>query len=469
LILKAFIFALIILTSLSSFAQDELPSLEDEKDIGRAIDLRSTLEEAYRKNPLEQIRSQSAAIIDLQKQDLAEKFWFPTVSLDVASDNQRYDRLHTSQLNNPSTGSEISPAGSIGVNFQNYKLFNWGRDYLEYLNSKNTLSRADQRLKEARRRLKFNIITQYFNLIRVKDILKVYRDQLRQASFINRLAREKLALRRISSQDYYQTRADYLRSQTEYQEALFNVSLEEEKMANLLGDEYRTSYRPTEQLKFTTLTTNIEDSIRLGLDQSPAFRDAKLEYDNASRSYDKALKDNLPLPSLNLSLGTYQQAYNRNGHEWSRQTYNGGSNVELIAAIDMKWTLLGEGGFFNNRTNKNSYLEKRIAEIKFYNTKREVEVRIKTLFKTIKFLEQKVTISDYQYKNGQSNLDATLDNYTSGRTQYPDMRLSLDSYVNASINYYNVKFNHMLRKLELSDLMGLEDLPGENFELLATR
>jgi hypothetical protein len=98
-----------------------------------------------------------------------------------------------------------------------------------------------------------------------------------------------------------------------------------------------------------------------------------------------------------------------------------------------------------------------------------VEVRIKTLFKTIKFLEQKVTISDYQYKNGQSNLDATLDNYTSGRTQYPDMRLSLDSYVNASINYYNVKFNHMLRKLELSDLMGLEDLPGENFELLATR
>jgi outer membrane protein TolC len=464
-----YLLALFITLQFPAFAQDDLPSVEAEKDIGRPLDLRSCLEEALRKNPFEQTREQTAAIIDLEKQNLAERFWFPTIALEANTSNQRYDRIYTSSQNSAATGSSISPAGSIGIGIQNYRLFNWGRDYLEYQNDKQILNRSNQRLKEARRRLRFNVITQYFNLIRVKDILKVYRDQLRQASFIHRLAREKLALRKISAQGYYQTRADFLRSQTEYQEALFHVSLEEEKMANLLGDEFRTSYRPSEQLKFTSLHTNMEEAIHHSLEQSPAFRDAKLEYDNASRSYDKALRDNMPLPSLDLALGSYQQTFDRNGTAWQRSTFNNSSNVELVASLNMRWTLLGDGGFLNQRVNKTSYLEKRIAEIKYFNTKRELEVRVKTLYKTIKFLEQKVTISDYQYKNGQSNFDTTLDNYTGGRTSYPEIRLSLDSYVNASINYYNVKFDHMIRKLELSDLMGLEDLPGENFELLATR
>ena len=190
--------------------------------------------------------------------------------------------------------------------------------------------------------------------------------------------------------------------------------------------------------------------------------------DNSNREYEKTLKDNLPLPKFTLGMGTYQQQFAPNGNNWLRQT-NTGRNVELVAAVNMSWTLIGEGGLFNSRVNKRAYLDKRIAEIHYFNTKRELEVRIRTLLRTVRFLEQKVTIADFQNKNARSNYDSTQDNYTAGRTTFPQIKLALDNRVLSEMNSENVKYDHLLKKLELADVMGLDDLPGDNFETLAVR
>jgi hypothetical protein len=141
----------------------------------------------------------------------------------------------------------------------------------------------------------------------------------------------------------------------------------------------------------------------------------------------------------------------------------------MVAAVNMSWTLIGEKGLFNSRENKRAYLNKRIAEIQFFNTKREIDVRIKTLIRTIKFLEQKVTIADYQDKNARSNFDSTLKNYTTGRTDFPQIKLSLDNWVLSLINREDVKLDHLKKKLELAEIMGQDDLPGDNFDTLAVR
>ena len=135
----------------------------------------------------------------------------------------------------------------------------------------------------------------------------------------------------------------------------------------------------------------------------------------------------------------------------------------------MRWTLLGEGGFFNSRQNQQTYLSKRIAEINFFNTRRELEVKVRTIYKTVRYLEEKVEIAQFQSKNAQSNYDSALDNYIGGRTTYPDIKLAIDNLVNSHVNSENVKYDHLIKKLELADFMGLEDFPGENFESLATR
>lgn len=436
---------------------------------GRFLDLRSAIEEAIRKNPFQQIRGYQREKIDLRRSDIFQSFWLPNLALELQSSNQKIDRIRESTQNTPRMGAQQAPTGSLGLVMEDFTLFNWGRDYLAYQNQKHTLNREEQILQEQKRGLKFAVIAQYFRLVKIKEILNVKREQLRQASFIHKVAREKLKLRKIRAQEYYQTRSEYLRAQTEYQESSFELGVEEEKMANLLGDEYRGAYRTAEQLRYVALNASEDEALKLSLAQSPAFRNAKLIYDNASRSYEKTLKDNLPLPKFSLNLGTYRTGFDPDGSYWNYQTSPGNRNVELVAAIDMRWNLLGEGGFFNGRRNQEAFLNKRIAETNFYNTKREVEVKIRTIYKTLRFLEQKVDISSYQQKNAQSNYDVVLDNYVSGVATYPDIKLALDNLVISLINTQEVKFNHLLRKLELADLMGLEDFPGENFEALAVK
>lgn len=442
--------------------------LEPDRDLARVIELRTAIEEALRRNPFEQVRTNTNAKIDLLKSDLFESFWMPNLSLDLNTSNQRYDRIYSSQNQPTGLSSQVSPNGSLGITIKDYTIFNWGRDYLAYLNDKNVLKRDEQRLTEQRRRLRFSVIAQFFALVRAKQFVMIYREQLRLASFIHRLAREKLQLRKIPAMEYYQTRGEFLRAQTEYQQALFDVGHEEEKLSNLLGDEYRPSYKTVEQLKFTTLGTTPEEAVKQAVETSPAYRDAKLALDNTNREYEKTLKDNLPLPKFTLGMGTYQQQFAPNGNNWLRQT-NTGRNVELVAAVNMSWTLIGEGGLFNSRVNKRAYLDKRIAEIHYFNTKRELEVRIRTLLRTVRFLEQKVTIADFQNKNARSNYDSTQDNYTAGRTTFPQIKLALDNRVLSEMNSENVKYDHLLKKLELADVMGLDDLPGDNFETLAVR
>ncbi len=445
------------------------PTQVTQNQEGRAIDLRSVLEEGFRKNPFEQIRGQQKEQIDLLKTDLYQKFWLPTVSLELETSNHRIDRFKESSQSTPGMGAQKAPTGSLGLVIDDYTLFNWGRDYLQYQNEKQTLNRANQQLVESRRRLKFDLITQYFNLVRTREVRRIYQEQLRQTSFIHRLAREKLQLRKIRAQEYYQTRSEYLRSQTEYQESLYDVGLQEEALANLLGDEWQGSYRTQEQLKYVSVNTSMEEALKLAKEQSVDYRNAKLQYDNANRSYEKALKDNLPLPKFSFNLGTYRTGFDPDGTSWNYQTTPGNRNVELVAAIDMKWTLLGEGGFFNSRDNQQAYLNKRIAEINYFNTKRQLEVKVRTIYKTLRYLEQKVEIAQFQHKNAQSNYDSVLDNYIAGKTSYTDIKLAVDNLVISHINSENVKFEHLLKKLELADYMGLEDFPGENFEQLAQR
>ena len=446
------------------------PGRETDNDKeGRPLDLRSVLEEGFRRNPLEKIRVQQREQIELLKTDVFQKFWYPTIGLELQSSNHRVDRFHDSSQNSAGMGAQKAPTGSLGLVIDEYTVFNWGRDYLQYLNEKQVLTRGNQQINEAHRRLKFSLINQYFNLIRFKEILRIKQEQLRQTSFIHRLAREKLQLRKIKTQEYYQTRSEYLRSQTEYQQSLFEVGLEEEKMANLLGDEYRGSYRSAEQLKYISINTTMEQSLKASQESSQPYRDAKVSYDVASRTYEKTLKENLPLPKFALNFGTYRTGFDPSGTSWNYQTSDNSRNIELVASIDMRWTILGEGGFFNARENQQAYLSKRISEISFFNTRRELEVKVRTIYKTVRFLEQKVEIAQFQHKNAQSNYDSALDNYIAGNTTYADIKLGIDNLVNSHINSENVKFDHLVKKLELADFMGLEDLPGENFETLATR
>lgn len=449
---------------------DMFNQAEAKKDLklkAKTIDLRTALATGLNKNVDQRVRNYLFEKIELDWQDDFEQFWFPNIRLEMNSGQQLVETLRRSSSVDTPTGQV--PAGELGLVLGDYTLFNWGRDYLEYANNKTTYNREKQKLDEQKRALRFNIIAQYFRLVKFKNIQRWRREQLRHTSFIHRLARQKLALKKISRQEYYQTRAEYLRAQTLFQTAQADSIEQDLAMADLLGDKLETTYKPVEELKFIGINTSKAESLKLALQQSPDYRTANTDMVNANRSYQRVLKENLPLPKLNLNLGAYTTSFNNNGRSTTYESNDGSRDVEIVATLNLTWNIVGEGGLFNQRDRKRAYLEKRMAEEKFYNTKRNINVRIQTLYRRIRFLERKSEVSDVQLKNAQSSFDATLDNYISGRTSFSDLKIALERTIEAYINYESAKFDHLLLKLELSDLMGLEDFPGSNFENLAER
>lgn len=429
-----------------------------------------TLEEAIskglRKNFQQKTREYQKEIIELNWKDTFDGFWFPQLSLSVNTAPHRLESLYGDTDDNalPNT-----PSGFVGLEFDDYTVFNWGKDYLAYLNAQATYERQNQALKEQKRALRFQIIDQYFNLARLKNIRSIKKSQLRHTSFIYRLSKEKLELGKIARQQFLQGKAEFLRAHKEFQEVNVLVSQNEEKLAQLLGDELTTSYTLVNQLKFSPLTIKKAESINYAGMRSPALLQAKTDLENANRSYDRTLKENLPLPKISVRLGAYRHQFSNQGAQDTVSTYGDSRNVEVAASINMRWAIFGAGGLMNSRDRERSYFNKRIAEINFTESRRDVKVTISTLHRQISHLEETVKAARARLQNARELFDTTLDRYISGKTSFPDMKIVLDSLISSEEQLESAKYEHLAQKLDLANISGLDDFPGEKFDNLVLR
>ena len=213
----------------------------------------------------------------------------------------------------------------------------------------------------------------------------------------------------------------------------------------------------------------LQDAIEYAVSQSPSYRNAKLALENTERFYEKTLRDNLPLPEISMNFGTYSYNMGREGSSTTYQTLPNNSNVELVATINMTWDIVGGNGLFNNRRNKRSYIDKKIAEINYFNARRELELKMRMSYQSIKFLENQIQISSVQLDNAHKNFDVILDNYVAGNNSFADLKNAIKTLVDSGVNVENSKYTHLTMKLDLSDNMGLEDFPGERFDDLAKK
>jgi outer membrane protein TolC len=276
-------------------------------------------------------------------------------------------------------------------------------------------------------------------------------------------------LKKIRSQQFYQAKAEFLKAHNEYQESLYNVTGAEQDLATSLGDELTTTYSPRELLKFKTLTTLKDTSYRFAVEKSPLFLDAKVKLKNANRSFEKALKDNMPLPKFDLKLGAFRHNFSENGAEDVIQTSTDNRNVEVVASINMKWKIFGSGGLFNTNRDRTAYLDKKIAEIEYRESRRNVRVSVSSLHRKIRFLEKQYEASAALLKNMKITFDKTLDNYIGGKTSFANIKLTLELLMDSYEEYENSKYLHLITKLELANLIGMDDFPGESFEGLVIK
>lgn len=435
----------------------------NDKSVG--ISLQGAISDGLRKNHSEMISKYSFQLNEIAYKDARDDFYLPKLNLTMALTEDHFsESLYRDRHTNAQ--SPKTPTGAFGLELEDYTLFNWGKDYLDFLNAKESYKRVKENLDETKRELRFQIIAEYFNLSRQNKIIQIFKKQLSHSSFIYRLAKEKLTLRKISSQDFLHAKSLFLNAHKNYQNSLYEYSKIQQSFATLLSDKLETTYRPLSVLKFKPINFAADESSRRAQKGSRDILDAQSEMKNSARSYQKVLKENLPLPKFSIKLGSYQRGFSSAGSNDHYETFTDSKNVEIVATLSMSWRLYGSGGFFNSRKTESSFYRKKISELKLKEAHREVEVANRLTHARILYLEKKFDAVSAQLKNSRKAFDKVIDNYISSKTPITNVQQILNDLLQASIVFENSKYEHLLEKLTLAKLIGIDDFPGEKFDRL---
>ena len=432
------------------------------------LQLNDVIEQGLRKNYDQNIRVQKDFLNDITFQGVKNAFWLPELKVNLTTTNQRISTLHSSSRA-PLAPNPTTPSGTLGLTFSDYTVFNWGKDYALYLNKKNTYERDKEIFNENKRELKLDLIENYFYLMATKNIEKIRQDELRQASFIYRLNKEKITVGKTSKQDYYQARSEYLKAQNDYHEAKITSDQADENIAFLIADDIGTKYVLNEVLDYRRIKITLDDSLSLTTKNNPTLLNNKTTVENAERSYDVALKENMPLPKFSVNLGGYTKKFGTGTNSTMYETYSNSGNVELVASINATWSIDGEDGLFNSNKLAKSRIGKEIAFKEFERNQHYTQSLVRQTYKTILSLQNQIVILEARIPSLQKTFDTILENYLSGKTKYYDFHIALDELTTTKILYEQNKLEHLKQKLTLAKLSGIEDFPGENFEQLAQR
>ncbi|MBC7715011.1 MAG: TolC family protein [Rhizobacter sp.] len=437
-------------------------------DVYKNLQLNDVIEQGLRKNYAQNIKGQLQQINEITFSGAKSAFWLPELKITLQTADQNIATLHHSSRP-PAVPNSTSPSGTLGLSLGDYTVFNWGKDYAVYLNKKNLYERNTQIYDESKRELKLDLINSYFSLVSTKNIEKIRSEELRQTSFVYRLSKEKITVGKTSKQDYYQARSEYLKAQNDYHDAKIIADEADEGVAFQITDPVGTKYVINEGLDYRRIKITLDEVLALAEKTNPTLLTNKVLIDNAERDYDVALKENMPLPKFTINLGAYNKQFGPTVNTTRYETYSGSGNVELVASINTTWAITGQDGFLNSNKLATSRISREIAQKEFEKNTHFTQSQIRQIYKTILSLQNQIVILEARLPSLQKTFDTILENYLAGRTKFYDFSLALADLSSTKIFYEQTKLQHLREKLTLARLAGIEDFPGENFELLATR
>ncbi len=426
------------------------------------INLKSAVEQGLRKNHNEELRRFDLQLLSLNYKDDRDDFWLPNIKLEMSTTDDRLGHL----FGQTKDSTYNTPSGVMALSLGDYTLFNWGKDYLNFLNQQTTYNRQTKILSEDRRDLKHEIMMKYLELLTANEILKIKQQKLRHASFIFRFNYDKAKQRKISRQQFYQSKTLYLSSQEEYHLAKSDVEQLDRDLGYLINDKVDTRYRISEQIRFQRVKGSLDDLLGKGVENNSNILNAKTNITTADREYQIAKKENLPLPKISLKLGAYKYQFDDNSSGTKYENELGSDGVDLVASINASWSLTGRGGIFNSRNTKRAVLNRNRAMRQLTQYKHNTRNEIKSLYRLAEYYEKKQSILETDVQTLRSSFDVILDNYTTKKTPFLDFKDILEDKTQREIDYAMNKYNHARTKILLAKTCGLEDLPGENLEQL---
>ena len=355
------------------------------------------------------------------------------------------------------------PASSAALQLGSYKLFNFWRDRLAYDIARLQYERAEAKLDEAKRTLRFQAIAAYFRAQVDQEKAEVATRSMNISQAILNLVKSRQALGKATPDDVSSSSVDYLNEKTN-QELTARVSRDSKTNLNILLDsKLDEDYEFATELKYAPIKITSPKAYQIYLQNAPQLKDAKLALRTGEMSVELAEKNRLPLPTLSFSGITlaYNNAYSSSGNAVTNTDGNPGGQLNVEAVLSLNIPLLGPGGIFNNRSVEAARIARDSAEVSYSQGALNGEADIRRRVGAIEQEQLAIDNLRLAYESSQHVLDNIFKGMSSHAVNRLELRDSITQVRSNESSYLDLTYQHLTDKNSLSDLIGLDALPGD--------
>ncbi|MCM0604981.1 MAG: TolC family protein [Xanthomonadaceae bacterium] len=360
------------------------------------------------------------------------------------------------------TFSKGYPTTSVGVELGSYTIFNFFRDQLFYEAARLTWEREQQKLIEAERSLRFDVILSYFKNKTEQDKLEAAKRSVDISEAILELVQSKEELGQTKNTDLNSSTVDFLNAKNQFIDLDRSVQQQRWALNLLMGEPLTNVYVLKTDLEYTPLQLEADDAHKLFMENSPTVRDARVGVKTFELILSRAEKDRLPLPTISLSALSVRYG---NSYWGDTKTYtaSGSGNIDFVTSLNFSIPLYGPGGFLGKRTIETARINRDNADLAFQKTMMESEIGIQSLFVVIKQQEQAVGINKESIQNASKLLETLFSNFSRSGANRLELRDAINQARSIEFNYKDAILSHLERKLALAKFIGVDHLPGEFF------
>ena len=426
---KIWLLALLLVSATSSYCVTLTNEADDTYTLDRYINL-------YLQNSPDVVN----AFNDLEKAELNFKNNFIKLFLPSASFN-----INTVLTSKENHGFHLDNPYDTSLNLS-WNLFNSGKDYLAYLQHKNTLKLARLNFENKLQDLVLNAIQTFYDLklkesllVVADNDLKSKKDQLETTSQLYKAGLNNYTYFLQGENNYKNAQLSAKQKQASYEKSkmTFNTSIGRAPQAEVVLQDDLKELAPL-------YTTSYDEDLTVALSNRQDINQKILTLQNDKLSKKITALQNMPALQAGFSL-------NNNSQDIFGANHNH-TNYSLGLSLNVPIGFVGVDNYYNIQMSKldlvNSYMG-------FEEILRSIRQKVLNIRTELALQFESIKISEGNLKIAKERLEITTKKYNVGQVGALDLADAQNTYLSAQINDTTYRYDYQLNQYSYKRTLGL--------------
>jgi outer membrane protein TolC len=358
----------------------------------------------------------------------AEGAFYPTVDL-----GSGYTRFGDKQ----EWGSKDNYSVSLDLNQPIYKA---GQLRSAYAIAKNTLEISKLELEQQKEVLIYQVLEEYYNILKAKEILRVREQQVEQNKKYVEIAEVNKEVGINTKSDVLQARVSYNQAQQDLLVAKNNFETAKLALKNTLNMEDNVELEISDTLDWQEAEFKLEEAYEYALHNKTAFKLLDLQEKNAKLNLKREKNSNLyPEVSLNASYTASDDKLTVSDGDWQ-------------AGLKLSYNLFNGGRDKEQETQLSKVLEK--VQIDQKQTKKDLRLSLKSTLLNLRAAKDMIKLNELNLKQAQEDLENNELKFREGLITSLDLLDVQTTYQQVRTQYYQAIYDYNLAVAELNKVIG---------------